>query len=217
MFYRDSNHIYRSRALADFDWLDHGFGTRHADPHPSPFTLKQIHSSLVLKAGEAPEGDALVSNLEGEAIAVRTADCVPLLMADPRTRTVAAVHAGWRGTVSRIAVCAVDRLAADYGVDPGDLVVAIGPAIGGCCYEVGPEVAEAFQPFFPERDDLTGRVRVDLAEANRRQLVSAGVNPDRIHLSGLCTCCQSADFHSYRRDKTKAGRMVSSIEILRRV
>ena len=217
MFYRDSNHIYRSRALAAFDWLDHGFGTRHADPHPSPVTLKQIHSNLVLKPGEASEGDALVSNLEGEAIAVKTADCVPLLLADPRTRTVAAVHAGWRGTVSRIAVCAVDRLAADYGVDPGDLVVAIGPAIGGCCYEVGPEVAEAFRPFFPERDDLRGKVRIDLAEVNRRQLIGAGVNPDRIHLSGLCTCCQSADFHSYRRDKTKAGRMLSSIEILRRV
>ncbi len=98
-----------------------------------------------------------------------------------------------------------------FGARPGDIWAAIGPGIGPCCFEIGHEVAEQFRPWFPERDDLSQRTRVDLAEANRRQLVAAGVPEAQIEISGLCTVCRADDFHSYRRDKDKAGRMLSVI------
>lgn len=201
-----------------FDWLDHAFTTRTsgvwAEAHP-PVTLRQIHSSLVLNAeglaNRQCEGDALVSNEVGKRIGVRTADCVPLLFADPKTRAVAAVHAGWRGTVSAIAQQAVQKLADDFGSDPASLHVAIGPAIRGCCYEVGPEVVSQLAPLFPEWLDRESRKRVDLVEANRRILVAAGIPDHQIHDCGLCTYCHHDRFYSYRRDPEDPGRMVASI------
>jgi polyphenol oxidase len=201
-----------------FDWLDHAFTTRSSVAWAEarqPITLRQVHSNLVINAeglaNRQCEGDALVSDEIGKLIGVRTADCVPLLVADPETRAVAAIHAGWRGTVSAIAGKTVERLALEFGANPSNLHVAIGPAIRGCCYEVGPEVVGQLAPLFPEWKDRESRRRVDLVEANRRILVEAGVPDRQIYDCGHCTYCEPEEFFSYRRDPTDPGRMVSGI------
>jgi YfiH family protein len=114
---------------------------------------------------------------------------------------VAAVHAGWRGTVARIVAAAVDAMRARFASDPRDLHAAIGPGIGQCCYEVGPEVAAHFGE--------QGRAHISLADANRAQLLEAGVTPERVYASNLCTMCLAEDFHSFRRDAERAGRQYS--------
>ncbi|MCZ2077768.1 MAG: peptidoglycan editing factor PgeF [Bryobacterales bacterium] len=204
----------------EWSWLDHGFGTRASNFWPPPSKLamaKQVHSDRILRAGESAgyigEGDALVSNNAGIYVGVRTADCQPILIVDPDRRVVAAIHAGWRGTAARIAAKAVGRLRRDFGSDSTRLVVAIGPCIRACCFEVGPEVAIQFKELFPERDgELGKKTHLDLTEANRRQIAAAGVPDRNIHIVPLCTFC-SNEFHSYRRDKDK-GRMVSAIGII---
>jgi len=171
-------------------------------------TAKQIHSDRVLivkSPGPQGEGDALISNLPGICVAIRTADCLPILVADPRSRTVAAIHAGWRGVVSEIACKTVQAMCLQFDSKPEELVVAIGPGIGSCCFEVGPEVAAQFQ--------LAGRVRVDLVETMCRQLGRNGITPGQISASGLCSCCNPELFESYRRDREAAGRMVSVIGV----
>jgi len=208
VFYKDSQHIYRVVQLDALPWLIHGFGTRLVDI-PALFgnlaTLKQIHSATCVpgegRAGELGRGDALIENRLGSVIAVKTADCVPILLVDERLRAVAAVHAGWRGTAARIVRKALEAMAGRLGTAPSDLHAAIGPGIGKCCYEVGPEVAVEFGE--------QGRAHIDLSEANRRQLVEAGVTPERIYASKLCTMCRPAEFHSFRRDKEAAGRLYS--------
>lgn len=156
------------------------------------------------------EGDALVSRRSGQFIAVKSADCIPLLLADPETRTVSAVHGGWRGTQAQIALRVVSELART-GVNPARLVAAAGPCIRACCFEVGPEVAVLFREQFPERDDLHERTQIDLLEATRRQLLRAGLSEDRISLDGPCTVCGGQEFHSWRRDRKTGARMFSAI------
>jgi YfiH family protein len=196
---------YRSRALARFEWLEHGFGTRLFDPPEPLATLHQIHSDIAVyadRAGCLADGDALLSDSPGHFVGVKTADCLPILLVDERHRAVAAVHAGWRGTVSGVALSTLKAMAARWGTQPGDLHAAIGPGIGPCCFEVGPEVAIQFgEPF--------QRSRIDLEQANHRQLVEAGLAPDRIYTLGLCTFCRGDQFHSFRRDREQAGRMIS--------
>lgn len=168
------------------------------------------------RPGDLGEGDALISNTTGLALVIRTADCVPVLMADTRNRVVAAVHAGWRGTVKAIVPAAIQRMAQLYGTRSEDLVIAIGPAIGGCCYQVGRDVAVQFSSLFPERDDLNGPTKVDLSEATVRQVTREGcpmTHVRQIDSSGLCTRCSEDLFHSYRRDGDLAGRMFSWIRI----
>jgi hypothetical protein len=215
------DHVYRSPALARIPWLEHGFGTRRPETwssDPALVTLNQIHSDICVyaegRAGTIGEGDALYTGRPGLLLAVRTADCLPILIADEAREAVAVVHAGWRGASSRIAAKAVAAMRARLASRPEDLLVAIGPGIGVCCYEVGPEVASLFRDLFPERGDLAGGSRIDLAEANRRILMEAGVPAGRIHTAGLCTACTPAEFHSWRRDGEKAGRMLSAIRIL---
>lgn len=198
----------RSSLLDELPWLIHGFGTRHGDVAGAvqPLaTLKQIHSSACVTAGGRTgllgEGDALIENTVGHAVAVKTADCIPILLADARNRVVAAVHAGWRGTAAEIAVRTIEKLAAEFGSEPTDLRAAIGPGIGPCCYEVGPEVAAHFGG--------TGRTHLDLAAINAEQLRRAGVTA--IDTAGLCTRCNAQLFHSFRRDAEAAGRMYSFI------
>ena len=208
MFYRDSENIYRVTDLDVFPWLVHGFGTRLSDI-PAAFaqlaTLKQIHSASCVpaegRAGLLGEGDALIENQPGSVVAVKTADCIPVLLVDERRRVVAAVHAGWRGTAARIAGDAVALMGRRFGTSAGDLHAAIGPGIGECCYEVGAEVAERFGG--------QGSGHIDLAAANRRQLEESGVTPRRIYASNLCTMCRGEEFDSFRRDREKAGRMYS--------
>ena len=216
MFYRDGRHIYRVPQLDAVPWLVHGFGTRLADV-PAMFanlaTLKQIHSADCIsgegRAGMLGCGDALIENTPGAVVAVKTADCVPILLVDERHRAVAAVHAGWRGTVAEIVRKAVDAMSERLGTTPSDLHAAIGPGIGKCCYEVGPEVAGRFGKDVAVRFGENGRAQIDLQEANRRQLLEAGVTPGRIYASNMCTMCRPEEFHSFRRDKEAAGRLYS--------
>jgi YfiH family protein len=206
--HKDSRQIYRVPELDSISWLIHGFGTRHSAV-PALFdnlaTLRQIHSSTCIAAGGRSgvlgDGDALLENTPGAVVAVRTADCIPVLLVDERLRAVAAVHAGWRGTAARIVQRAVESMRERFGTSPADLHAAIGPGIGQCCYEVGPEVAAQFGG--------QGRTHIDLPGANRRQLADAGVTPGRIYASNLCTMCRAEDFHSFRRDGEAAGRLFS--------
>jgi len=208
VFTKDSRQVYRVPELDAMDWLVHGFGTRHADV-PALFdnlaTLRQIHSATCVAAegrsGVLGPGDALTENTPDAVVAIRTADCIPILLVDERRRAVAAVHAGWRGTAAGIVQRAVEAMRERFGTPPGDVHAAIGPGIGPCCYEVGPEVAAQF--------GLQGRTRLDLAGANRRQLIEAGVTPGRVYASNLCTLCRREDFHSFRRDGEAAGRQFS--------
>jgi purine-nucleoside/S-methyl-5'-thioadenosine phosphorylase / adenosine deaminase len=212
--------VYRSTWLDQFDWLRHGFGTRAHPPLDLPGLafLKQVHSDIVLsvdgRRGCAGEGDAMLTQSPGAALGVKTADCLPILLADPEHRAVAAIHAGWRGTVKGIAAKTVAEMRRAFGSSPETLIAAIGPGIGACCFEVGPEVAREFRGLFPERMDLDRRVRIDLVEANRRQLVSAGVLEGHIDTGAPCTACAPDEFHSFRRDRERAGRMMSVAGVL---
>jgi polyphenol oxidase len=212
---RTPGRVYRAAPLAQLGWVEHGFGGRDYEPAEPVALLRQMHTDVVIHADrtEFPcEGDALLSAQPGQLIGVKTADCTPILLADERHKAVAAVHAGWRGTVAEIAQSAIDAMAARWNTRGADLHVAIGPAIGPCCYEVGPEVAMQFGTLFPELD-LDRRAKIDLAEANKRQLVKAGLKPDRIYMAGLCTLCTGGQFESFRRDGQKAGRMISFIGV----
>jgi polyphenol oxidase len=206
-------------------------------------SLRQIHSDVVRSFQSAPskpcKGDALATNQPGLLLGVRTADCAPGLVVDPKKRVVAAIHAGWRGTLQRIVVKAIGQMQMEFGCRPADLLAAIGPTIGGCCYEVGTEVAAAFAAKFANAaeffDELrTGdepnplqwlnmippghqppprKVRLDLCKANRLQLLEAGVKPQNIFVSDLCTSCRADFLFSYRKERAQSGRLLSVIGI----
>ncbi len=213
MFLQDSQGVYRSEALLAFPWLEHGFGTRSTPVPPRVATLHQIHSSIALYAdgrcGQVGDGDALITGKPGLLVAVKTADCLPVLLVDAARKRVAAVHSGWRGAITQVAMKALEAMQAH----PEDVHAALGPAIGPCCFEVGPEVARQFAPWFPERFDLDRKTTLDLAEANRRQLIRAGVAESHIYTAGLCTVCGGEQFYSWRRERRRAGRMYSWIGI----
>lgn len=217
MIDRSPDGFWRSSLLSEQEWLDHCFGTAARSPGGSFLVLKQIHSDTVWDSNcwrPDAEGDGLVASEPGVAVAVKTADCVPVLLADPRQRVVAAVHAGWKGTVNRIAREAVDWLRSKHNSDPRDIIAAFGPSIGPCCFEIGPDVAPSFKPLFPERKDLDGRTKADLREANFRVLEQAGVRAEKIDMAGApCTCCGGREFHSWRRDHVNGLRMFSVIAI----
>jgi polyphenol oxidase len=199
-----------SSVLGQLDWLEHGFGTRDSViDQNSMASLKQIHSSVVFATnvvGCAGEGDALVTREPGLAVSIRTADCFPILLADPVTRSVAAIHAGWRGTAASVVLSSLGRMKSEFGTDPRGVYAAIGPGIGSCCYKVGLDVARRFG--MPEAG------RLDLAAENRSQLIAAGLHPDHIDAVGGCTYCNAAEFFSWRRDHDRAGRMISFIRVL---
>lgn len=206
-------------------------------------SLKQFHSDVVCGFSSAPKepcsGDAAISNTPALLLGIQTADCVPILLLDPKKRAVAAVHAGWRGTLQRIVEKTIGRMKMDFKSNPGDLLAAIGPAIGGCCYEVGTEVAAAFHSQFTDAPDWfdelrTGdepnplqwlnqfppghqpppkNVRLDLRKANRAQLLAAGLHPQNIFVSDLCTACRPDVLFSYRKQGSESGRMMSAIGI----
>jgi purine-nucleoside/S-methyl-5'-thioadenosine phosphorylase / adenosine deaminase len=176
--------------------------------------LKQVHGSRVQPAPfeGRPEADAAVADEPGLILGIETADCMPILLVDPTQRRVAAAHAGWRCTVAGVARETVEAMVS-RGTRRADIVAALGPAIGACCYEVGPELVEAFGPdgaaFF--RPGPRGRPHLDLRAANVRQLQRAGLNPSRIHHVPDCTHCRADLYHSYRRDGKDAGRMISFV------
>jgi purine-nucleoside/S-methyl-5'-thioadenosine phosphorylase / adenosine deaminase len=180
----------------------------------------QVHGARVVVVSEAPppsavadagECDALVTALPGVGLAVQTADCVPLLLAAPEA--VAAVHAGWRGAVAGVAARAVEVFLA---MIPNRAAARawIGPAIGPCCYEVGPEVAERFAPKH-SRPRAGGKFSLDLPAAIRAQIEAAGFPPEGIMQPNGCTMCGGERFASYRRDGTHAGRMIALVARLR--
>jgi len=180
--------------------------------------LKQVHSSIVVDvvdtsaASEAVSGDAAVTALRGVVLAVQTADCVPVLVADTERRAVAAIHAGWRGTAAGIVKSAVARVVEKFHIDPNSLRAVIGPHIGVCCYEVGDDVVEAMSdPLAIEIREEWLKPHVNLASANRRQLIEAGVPQTQIETSSLCTKCREDLFHSYRRDGKRMGHLLSVI------
>ncbi len=186
----------------------------------------QVHGDSVLVARdhadprfERERCDALATNLRGLLLGVKTADCVPVLLGDPKSRACAAVHAGWRGTLAEIVKRALVTLTEEFGTEASDVRAALGPAALGCCYEVGREVVEPFRAKFEDADSLfkptsDGHALVDLHEANRRQLVEAGVAVERVHALPLCTMCRPDLFFSYRQDRKlygRTGRLMSVI------
>ena len=186
--------------------------------------VRAVNSIAEAKPAEDQRGetiycDVIVSNADGVLASVKTADCVPLLIGDPRTRAFAAVHAGWRGTLAEAVVAGLKRLADEYDVRPEDVRVAIGASAGPCCYEVGSDVIEAFSSRFEYGAELftpsrPGHAFVDLIAANRHQLASAGVQPERIHVVPFCTMCRTDLFFSYRQEKKlqgKVGRLMAVI------
>jgi len=227
-------------------------GNRHARRACPPWRgglvrLRQQHTDVIHRVDTAPggalRGDALLTRSPELLLAVQTADCVPILLADRRRRAVAAVHAGWRGTLARIAQKTLGRMKMEFDTRAEDVVAAFGPAIGGCCYEVGPEVAQAFAAQFaearewfegpferlvggedpapfpwlsltpPGHDAPAPRVRLDLRAANRRQLEAAGVPPQQIISSALCTACRTDLLFSHRRERGRTGRLMAVIGI----
>ena len=206
-------------------------------------SLLQFHSDTILSFESAPtepsRGDASVTNSAGLLLAVQTADCVPVLLVDPKNRAVAAVHAGWRGTLARIVEKTIGRMQMQFGSQAAELLAAIGPAIGGCCYEVGTEVAAAFSGQFANAADFfdelrTGdepnplqwlnmmppghqpppkKVLLDLRKANRSQLRAAGVLARHIFVSDLCTGCRRDLLFSYRKEGAESGRMMAVVGI----
>jgi YfiH family protein len=165
--------------------------------------------------------DALVSNQPKILLAVKTADCVPILLADAKTGAFAAVHAGWRGTSASIVDRAIDELSQHYSTQPQDLRAAIGPAANICCYEVGAEVISQFKDRFSQADSLLepthdGHARIDLHKFNRDQLINAGVSPDRIHIAPFCTMDRTDLFFSYRREKAVLGRVGRLMSVIGR-
>jgi YfiH family protein len=176
--------------------------------------LKQVHGATVVEAPfeGRPEADASLATAPGLLLGVETADCLPVLLVDPEEGRVAAVHAGWRGTLAGVAAAAVAALAA-RGSRPELLLAALGPGIGPCCYEVGEELRRAFGPqgaaFF--RPGPGGRPHLDLRAANVAQLERTGLRGERVHHVGECTSCHAERYYSYRRDGPGTGRMISYV------
>ncbi len=217
-------------------FLRHGFGAAgwteedlRGWPGAARFSfvfLKQVHSDTVRfidrDPGKTLEGDALVTNLPGLLLLIRTADCLPVLLIDERKRVVGAVHCGWRGTLKLILERAVRGMIERWGSSPADILAGLGPCISGDCYEVGAEVRESFAAagfpgeIFRAAEGLGKKYFLDLRKANRQQLLRIGVPPANIFELGGCTHCDEK-YHSYRRDRNTKARMISFIGIKKSV
>ena len=220
----DAENIYENRRrflqLFDGDWTLAGCWQMHSAE------VRIVHDQREAEAkpgvlGDDVYCDALVSNTPKILLGVKTADCVPVLLCDPKTGAFAAVHAGWRGTVASIIGRAITQLQSEYGTRAEDLRCAIGPAANTCCYEVGSDVIARFKERFPESDHLftptrAEHARIDLQTANRDQLNAAGVSPERIHVAPFCTMDRSDLFFSYRRDKHALGRVGRLMSVIGR-
>ena len=171
--------------------------------------------------GETVYCDALTTRAPRILLGVKTADCVPLLLADARTGACAAVHAGWRGTLASIVTRTLERMAEEFGTQAADVSAAIGPAALACCYEVGEDVIRAFKEKFSDAEPLFKATRdahalIDLHGANREQLKAAGVPLEQIYTAPLCTMCRTDLFFSYRREKRTQGRVGRLMSVIGR-
>jgi YfiH family protein len=216
--------------LRSIPWLVHGFGTRDLREEDfswmggfwdfRPVIMRQLHSDIVHQVDAPPparlSGDALITNVPGLLLVVRTADCLPVLLVDKAKRAVAAVHCGWRGTRARVLERAVRAMDSAYGTKPGSLLAAFGPCIGPRCYEVGSEVRDAFTSAgFP--DDVMvpapgrpGKFHLDLRTANIRLLEGLGVKKADIWSAAGCTHCDP-NLLSYRRNRGESRRLYNFI------
>ena len=209
-------------------------------------TLRQIHSDIIRRVDSILEqslaGDGLISATPGLLLGIQTADCLPVILVDPKHRAVGVFHAGWRGTLQRVVEKGVGEMHRCFGTRPRDLKAAIGPGIQGCCYEVGEEVRTKFESQFdyaaslfretkdsdpvrekypllfltaraPGHGELPKKIFLDLVEANRRQLLAAGLARKNIEASQLCTSCRPDLLFSYRAEKGKTGRMMAVVGI----
>jgi YfiH family protein len=185
--------------------------------------LRQVHCAGVFEASREaigrqgyadwPEADIVVSRDASLVLTVRAADCVPVLLADRATGAVSAIHAGWQGTAAGAVIAAVQAMSEKFGTEPANIVAAVGPAIGPCCYTVGEELVQKFAAHSdaPRWFNRTGELRLDLWQATRDQLKRAGVAPRNIHVCELCTFEHAGVFPSYRRDGKAAGRLTAAI------
>jgi YfiH family protein len=209
-------------------------------------SLRQIHSDLIHRVDRMPEhplaGDGLITDTPRLLVAVQTADCLPIILADRKRRAVGVFHAGWRGTVKRIVEKGVGEMRKHFGSDPRNLVAAIGPGVQGCCYDVGEEVRTKFEMQFayagslfrevkesdpvrekypmlfltaraPGHSELPVKLFLDLVEANRRQLLDAGVLAKNIDTAAPCTACHTELLFSFRAEKGVTGRMMGAAGI----
>lgn len=186
-------------------------------------TLSQIHSDQVHILEEKPvqwnrqtRGDAMISRRPGVSLGIQVADCFPVLIVDPMTECIAAAHAGWRGILSGIVPKTAERMKSAYGCAAENFLVAIGPGIGACCFEVGAEVWEAFETEFPganlvHRSGAEGKYLVDLGQALKTQLTGLGIPGDRVYDLEACTRCNPDQFFSYRGEGPRSGRMMGII------
>ncbi len=230
--------LLRSAAVEQV--ADHLFTTRHLQFREDTFAddyrrlagvfncrpdaivrVRQVHGRevLVVRPGEALaprlEADAIVSVDPARVVSVRTADCVPIVIADRCCRAVAVVHAGWKGTAAGVAGATIEALQG-LGVPASDLVAAIGPSIGPCCYQVDDKVRHVFGSTGADAwfvGDGPGRWRLDLAQANRDHLTACGVSESAISTAGACTSHRPDDWFSYRRDGKDTGRMVAAVRV----
>jgi YfiH family protein len=216
---KGDNPAVRSSYKAAADWF--GVGAS------SVFVMRQVHGGEIAVIREFPDPsrmraaiavDGAVTDRAGLVLTVLTADCLPILMADRKRHVIGAVHAGWRSTVAGIARKAVSLMGAAFGSEPADILAALGPAIGRCCFEVGPEVVEAVREAFDFADDYIemktgGKGMLDLAGLNRNVLTDVGVPTDGIRSADLCTYCRDDLFYSYRRQGEGTGRMLAGIMI----
>jgi YfiH family protein len=188
--------------------------------------LRQVHGSRVVTVRSGhngtwspPEADAAVGDDRSTALVVQVADCAPILLADTRHGAVGAIHAGWRSTMQQIVVRTVESMVEQFGTDPADLIAAIGPSLGQCCGEMGEEVLDAFRAAGHDPRDIErwfsrsvgARPHFNLWNANRDQLIAAGMRGDAVHVAGLCTRTHQDVFHSYRAAGSAAGRMAAVI------
>jgi polyphenol oxidase len=207
---------------------------------------QQIHSAIIHCVNRVPEkmlqGDGLITNVPGMLLTVRTADCVPVLVADGKQRAAGAFHAGWRGTLERIVEKGVGEMRRQFGSNPVDLIAAIGPCIHACCYEVSDDFPEKFRAQFeyadslfeevfdsnslhlkypmlflnqraPGHGDAASKLHLNLVEANRRQLLDGGLAEKNIWISDLCTSCRTDLLFSHRAEFGQTGRMLAAIGI----
>jgi YfiH family protein len=202
-------------------------GEAFAIPRGGFVLMGQVHGnriSVIDGNGSLPESipecDGLITDRPGVALGIRTADCVPLLFADPVRRVIGVAHAGWRGTASRIASRMVDLFEERFSTRREDLLVAVGPAIGGCCYQVDAPVVDAFAPLpgagrFLRPCPEPGRWMLDLDSANRSELNERGVPAKHVHSAGYCTACRKELFFSHRAHQGRTGRQINFLMLNR--